>query len=483
MEERTLSNKETNTETPVEKENGFKKIWNSLTPAKKRNYITVTIAGLVIATAFAGYKVNRPGKSADTNVPTTGNGRQIVNLDSGLLGKTRERELEKDVFARDTELKEKNAKLKEFELQLAGIQSGAQTPQSTAPNSGLKKVQPFPGPGLKGSQQGQAQAFVPPLPQERASPQSSDQGETPSLKEVPIPPLPGFNKNYPQAPLPSGRSGIGRGEGGPGQYKAEQEIEIGDIAIVSNAPGVAASAAKDDKSKKKEQKIYLPESFMEATLLSGLDAPTAIDGKAQASPTLIRIAAPAVLPNEVKMQLKGCFVIAECTGNLGSERADCRLVSLSCVARDGRAVIDQKIKGFLVDGDGKIGLAGKVVAKMGAMLARSALAGFFGGVGKVFESSSMTTAITGGALVQTPNSEQALKAGFGGGMAQASQDLQKFYLDLGRQTLPVIEVGAAKRVTLVISEGVDLNIKLHCDRKNAFGDVVCQESDERAEGL
>ena len=217
---------------------------------------------------------------------------------------------------------------------------------------------------------------------------------------------------------------------------------------------------------------------MEATVLSGLDAPTSSDGKATAAPTLLRIAAPAVLPNEVKMQLKGCFVIAECTGNLSSERADCRLISLSCLAKDGRAVIDQKVKGFLVDRDGKIGLAGKVVAKMGSMLARSALAGFFGGVGKAFQASSMPTAITSAGVVQLPDTESTVKAGVGSGVAQASQDLQKFYLDLGRQTLPVIEVGAAKQITLVTSEGVDLDIKLHCDRKNAFGDVVCKDSDD-----
>jgi conjugal transfer pilus assembly protein TraB len=44
-------------------------------------------------------------------------------------------------------------------------------------------------------------------------------------------------------------------------------------------------------------------------------------------------------------------------------------------------VIDQKVKGFIVDQDGKIGLRGKVVAKMGSMIARAALAGFASGVG------------------------------------------------------------------------------------------------------
>jgi conjugal transfer pilus assembly protein TraB len=35
---------------------------------------------------------------------------------------------------------------------------------------------------------------------------------------------------------------------------------------------------------------------------------------------MIRVQAPAVLPNEVKANLKGCFVIAEGYGNLATHR-------------------------------------------------------------------------------------------------------------------------------------------------------------------
>ena len=47
--------------------------------------------------------------------------------------------------------------------------------------------------------------------------------------------------------------------------------------------------------------------------------------------------------------------------------------------------------------------------------------------------------------------ETAVLAGF--------KDIEKFYMELAHQTMPVIEVSAAKPVTLVISEGVNLEIK------------------------
>ena len=55
------------------------------------------------------------------------------------------------------------------------------------------------------------------------------------------------------------------------------------------------------------------------------------------------------------------LVIAEATGSLAKERAMVRLVSLSCLDQEGHAVIDQGVKGFVVDRDGKVGLGGRVV--------------------------------------------------------------------------------------------------------------------------
>jgi conjugal transfer pilus assembly protein TraB len=52
-----------------------------------------------------------------------------------------------------------------------------------------------------------------------------------------------------------------------------------------------------------------------------------------------------------------------------------------------------------------------------------------------------------------------LQAGAGQGISNAAKEISKFYLDLARQTMPVIEVGAVRDVTLVISEGVELEIK------------------------
>ena len=234
--------------------------------------------------------------------------------------------------------------------------------------------------------------------------------------------------------------------------------------------GIEVQEKKKEKkqSKKKEKKeeklsVYLPPSFVEADLLNGFAAFSSQKGEKEPVRALFRLRDLAVLPNEIKADLKGCFAIGEARGDLSDERAHVRLLRLSCIGRDGSSVIDSPVKGWVVDEDGKAGLRGIVVTKMGAFLTRYMLAGFIQGFGEAYSSSQYyTTYSSSSGVVTLPNPGEAAKAGFGKGIAKAGKGLADFYLELAKQTLPVIEVGAGKRVTLVFTEGTNLVIKKHC---------------------
>jgi conjugal transfer pilus assembly protein TraB len=288
---------------------------------------------------------------------------------------------------------------------------------------------------------------------------------------LPVPPavtgsgLPGAKEaastSFGKFPPPSGTAGAVQPYQNTPPATARPDT-FGDIEIVSARDNPKGKDGKDDGGDKKKEpgeRIYLPPSFMAATLLSGLDAPTSEGAKGNPVPVFIRIKELAFLPNRVKANLKGCFVIAEGHGNLASERAELRLVSLSCLDRRDHAVIDQKIKGFVVDSDGKIGLKGTVVSKMGAAVARSLIAGFFGGVGEAFRQSATTQTVSALGSTQIVEPSQVLRSGIGTGVSTAATELQKFYLELAKQTMPVIEVGATKNITVIVNEGVDLVIR------------------------
>ena len=61
--------------------------------------------------------------------------------------------------------------------------------------------------------------------------------------------------------------------------------------------------------------------------------------------------------------------------------------------------------------------------------------------------------------VRTLDAGEAAKTGIAGGLSKSSDKLTDFYLDLARQAGPIVEVGAAKEVVVVIQEGVTLEIK------------------------
>ncbi len=243
----------------------------------------------------------------------------------------------------------------------------------------------------------------------------------------------------------------------PTQAKPKKFAMVGGVEVVTN------KAKSEGAEKKKPETIRLPPCYMRGTLLSGVQAPASMAGKKNPVPMLIKIDNLAVLPNRLKADLKGCFVIAEGVGNLQTHRVDTRLVNLACVGKKGQSIIDQEVNGFVVDADGQVDLKGRVVAKMGTHLARVGLAGLLGGAAEGVEKSSYTEQFSPatGVVQRTmkDDTESILKLSVGKGLQSTAKELQKFYLDLAQQTLPVIEVGPTKEIHIVIKKGLELKIE------------------------
>ena len=387
----------------------FKETWKNLDPDKKKKAVkALCVTGVILFALFA-YQVR--SKPAPRLVKKT----KPVSLldDATTLQKSLYKKSQRELKKRDQQMDELKARLDE----LVQREDGEKLPDVSV---------------AKPDKQSRVEGMTQKSPQ-------------PVLPAFPPPPPPG--SIYPTA---AARIQVPPGPPPP----PEEVLMIGDIGVVS----VPVIEPAEDK-KKDRRKIYLPPSFMAATLLSGLDAPTAETGKGNPVPALLRIRNLAILPNDVKADLKGCFVIASGYGSLATERANMQAVSLSCVTKEGKAVIDQKIKGFLVDQDGKIGLRGRVVSRMGGAIARSMLAGFFGGMGDYIASQNQITSTSALGTTATVDPGKAAEYGLGAGLSKGFEKVQDFYLDLAKQAVPVIEIGATKQVTLVIEEGTLLTLR------------------------
>lgn len=139
-----------------------------------------------------------------------------------------------------------------------------------------------------------------------------------------------------------------------------------------------------------------------------------------------------------------------------------RSENLSCVRHDGQ-VIESKLEAYIVGSDGKVGIPGRLVSKQGQMIAQSLIAGTLGGIGQSLGRSRVPSLnINPGAgqdIYQEDSVSSIAQGGLAGGLATSTNMIAKFYLDMAKETFPVVEVPAGEVVTVIVTRGSNLPLK------------------------
>src|SRR5581483_4888563 len=193
--------------------------------------------------------------------------------------------------------------------------------------------------------------------------------------------------------------------------------------------------------------------------LTGIDAPT---GKKLADtpyPVLARVQMDTILPNYFRADMQDCFIIANGNGDLSSERAYLRAVTLTCIRSDG-GVVELSLSAFVVGEDGKLGLRGRVVSKQGQVIARALLAGVASGFSTAFQKAAIPVlATTGSSAVQYQSqfTGEGLQNAGVTGVGKALDRVAQFYTDMAENLFPVIEVDAERHADFILTKGVALD--------------------------
>ena len=202
---------------------------------------------------------------------------------------------------------------------------------------------------------------------------------------------------------------------------------------------------------------YLPSgTFVTATLLSGVDAPTGGQADSNPLPILLRLVDNGQMPNFFRSYVENCHITGAAVGQMSSERAFIRLEMMSCVLKNGR-IIERQVKGYVTGEDGKAGLRGKVVTKQGALLARSAAAGFLQGFGSSLSNVGMVSTVAG-TVTQSPST--VLQSGIAQGSGDAFAGLADYYLERANETHAIIEVSAGRIGEIIFTQGVDFGTSI-----------------------
>ncbi len=210
-----------------------------------------------------------------------------------------------------------------------------------------------------------------------------------------------------------------------------------------------------------KDRAYIPAgTILSGMLITGLDAPTQENAKNEPFPVLININKEALLPNEFTLNLRECFVIAAGFGDMSSERVYLRAENISCITKSGRAV-EAKLSAYATGEDGKAGLRGRLVSKQGKLIARSLLAGFLEGLSGAFDVNPVpviSTSSSDQTQYQSVYNNKALQGAAVAGSSKALERIASFYLKLAQDMFPVLEIDAARKIDLIITQGFTLDL-------------------------
>lgn len=248
----------------------------------------------------------------------------------------------------------------------------------------------------------------------------------------------------------------------PSETQAPTTLEPPKIVIV----GGSDWAKKGNDTKPQERVPYMTASSMfEGQLLNGMDAPTDQSAKQNPVPAVVRVKSEAILPNLFNVpDVQECFVSVAGYGDLSDERAKMRTEMLSCVVPSKTPgapprIIEAKVEGYVVGEDGRVGMRGRLVSKQGQLIAKTLLAGVLSGFGDAIKPQSiqgLNLNPTGTVDTQTYDGSTIAKSGLAQGLSDTAKSVSEYYLRLADQMMPIVEVDAGRKVTVVLLKGVEL---------------------------
>ena len=254
------------------------------------------------------------------------------------------------------------------------------------------------------------------------------------------------------------------------QIAEEQKLATGLAA--SNMPATITHVAqtppksiglftKDYGSKKKNIKEYVTSgSFARAVLMTGVVVGTGSNSVSNPEPVMMRLTDAGIFSKGLRTeQIKEAILIGDCSGDLSSERARCRLQTLSLENMKGE-IIERPVKGWIVGEDGRNGVKGIVVDKSSDMLRMAMLNGVLGGMAQFLQNQSTKGVFPISPITGQQNAlsgANTLKGGMASGAGDAFSKMADFVMERFNSMSPQIVIASGREVDVVFQHGVDLN--------------------------
>ncbi|WP_231726337.1 TraB/VirB10 family protein [Rickettsia rhipicephali] len=211
---------------------------------------------------------------------------------------------------------------------------------------------------------------------------------------------------------------------------------------------------------KKDVKDYITTgSFARGVLLTGAVVGTGTNNAAAPEPIMLRLVDTAIFSKGNKTeQIKEAILIGSCSGDISSERAKCRLETVSLLNRNGD-IIEKSVEGWIIGEDGRPGIKGVVVDRSSDVARMAVLNGVLGGIAQFFQNQATNGVFPISPITGQQNSlkaKDALKGGIYAGAGNALEKLADFAIKRAESMSPVIVVASGRVVDVVFRKGFDL---------------------------
>jgi len=241
----------------------------------------------------------------------------------------------------------------------------------------------------------------------------------------------------------------------------DQEAKLLEKTLLRTVPKKLGHVSRAYRLPKKDTIDYLPSgSTARAVVMMGVVVGTGAKASSSPEPIMVRLTDSGIFSKGNRIgQVKDATLIGECTGNISSERAKCRMNTMSFVNRHGE-VVERNIEAWIVGEDGAYGAQGLVVDKSGEQIRMAALNGLLGGMAGFFQNQASKSVypvspFTGPS--HALSAKDSLKSGIANGASNALEEIAKYGIARAEQMSPVIIFSAGREVDVLFKTGVQLN--------------------------
>ena len=193
-------------------------------------------------------------------------------------------------------------------------------------------------------------------------------------------------------------------------------------------------------------------SFVKARVVSGVEANTQ-----EPYPVLLQLEHPFTGPNDSKIDLSNCFMIAKARANLSTERVIMETDTISCVRKNGE-YFKSSARGFTAGEDSTFGSTGTFISKQGQVLLAAVLASVAKNAGEAVAAAQQTATVASGGVgaAATATNVTGNQAKFiaGRSVVDGAGMIAQWYLYYARQLIPSIAVGSGQTVHVVMLETI-----------------------------